>query len=93
MTQRQRQLLDFIGAQIAETGVCPSYTEMREALGLASKSGINRLIMSLEERGHIRRLKGRFRAIEIAQPEQQQRAVIVCPHCGGRIGAHLAEAA
>ncbi|GBD44739.1 LexA repressor [bacterium HR40] len=68
LTQRQLQLLRFIHAYVAENGVPPSFEEMRAALRLRSKSGIHRLISGLEERGYIRRLAYRARAIEILKP-------------------------
>ena len=68
LTQRQLQLLRFIYAYVAEHGVPPSFDEMRAALKLRSKSGIHRLISGLEERGYIRRLAYRARAIEILKP-------------------------
>ena len=68
LTQRQLQLLRFIYSYASEHGVPPSFDEMRAALGLRSKSGIHRLITGLEERGYIRRLAYRPRAIEILKP-------------------------
>lgn len=65
LTARQRELLDFIAAHIAKTRCAPTYTEMAEHMGLMSKSGINRLVVGLEERGVIRRLPDRARAIQI----------------------------
>ena len=65
LTKKQRELLLFINDRIKETGVSPSFDEMKEALDLASKSGIHRLITALEERGFIRRLAHRARALEI----------------------------
>lgn len=65
LTQKQRQLLIFIDSRLQETGVSPSFDEMKEALNLKSKSGIHRLITALEERGFIRRLPHRARALEI----------------------------
>ena len=65
MTPRQLECLRFIDARIRETGVCPSYEEMQAAIGLKSKSGIHRLVAALEERGYIRRLSARARAIEV----------------------------
>jgi repressor LexA len=65
LTSKQRELLLFINEQIKETGVSPSFDEMKEALDLASKSGIHRLITALEERGFIRRLANRARALEV----------------------------
>ncbi len=68
LTQRQLQLLRFIYAYVQEHGVPPSFDEMRAALRLRSKSGIHRLISGLEERGYIRRLAYRARAIEVLKP-------------------------
>lgn len=65
LTAKQKQLLLFIHGRIKETGVSPSFDEMKEALNLASKSGIHRLITALEERGFIRRLAHRARALEV----------------------------
>ncbi|MGE0408757.1 MAG: transcriptional repressor LexA [Amphiplicatus sp.] len=65
LTQKQRELLVFINERIKETGVSPSFDEMKEALDLRSKSGIHRLITALEERGFIRRLPHRARALEV----------------------------
>ncbi|MFZ4603225.1 MAG: transcriptional repressor LexA [Caulobacterales bacterium] len=65
LTAKQKELLLFIHQRIKETGVSPSFDEMKEALDLASKSGIHRLITALEERGFIRRLAHRARALEV----------------------------
>lgn len=65
LTRKQYELLMFIHERIKETGVSPSFDEMKEALDLKSKSGIHRLITALEERGFIRRLAHRARALEI----------------------------
>ncbi|MEO1029620.1 MAG: transcriptional repressor LexA [Pseudomonadota bacterium] len=65
LTAKQKQLLIFIHGRIKETGVSPSFDEMKEALNLASKSGIHRLITALEERGFIKRLAHRARALEV----------------------------
>jgi repressor LexA len=71
LTGRQRELLKYINEKMKETGVSPSYDEMRIAVNLSSKSGIHRLINALEERGFIRRLANRARAIEIIKfPEE-----------------------
>lgn len=67
MTQKQRDLLEFIQKRLDRDGVPPSFDEMRMALDLKSKSGIHRLITALEERGFIRRLAHRARAIEIVK--------------------------
>src|SRR5262252_5491492 len=70
LTRKQFELLRFIHERLKEAGVPPSFDEMKDALDLRSKSGIHRLITALEERGFIRRLPNRARAIEvIKQPE------------------------
>lgn len=65
LTSKQRELLMFVHERLKETGVPPSFDEMKDALDLRSKSGIHRLIKALEERGFIRRLPNRARAVEI----------------------------
>jgi repressor LexA len=65
LTKKQSELLRFIYERLKETGVPPSFDEMKDALDLRSKSGIHRLIMALEERGFIRRLPNRARALEV----------------------------
>jgi repressor LexA len=65
LTKKQSELLRFINERLKETGVPPSFDEMKDALDLRSKSGIHRLIMALEERGFIRRLPNRARALEV----------------------------
>jgi repressor LexA len=65
LTQKQKELLLFIHARLQEAGVPPSFDEMKDALDLKSKSGIHRLITALEERGFIRRLPHRARALEV----------------------------
>lgn len=65
LTRKQIELLRFIHERLLETGVPPSFDEMKEALDLRSKSGIHRLILALEERGFIRRLPNRARALEV----------------------------
>jgi repressor LexA len=70
LTRKQHELIRFIQVRLEETGVSPSFEEMKEALDLKSKSGVHRLISALEERGFIRRLPNRARALEvIRQPE------------------------
>src|SRR5919199_3030246 len=70
LTRKQFELLRFIHERLKEAGVPPSFDEMKDALDLRSKSGIHRLITALEERGFIRRLPNRARAIEvIKQPD------------------------
>ncbi len=65
LTRKQQELLLFIHERMKETGIPPSFDEMKDALDLASKSGIHRLITALEERGFIRRLPNRARALEV----------------------------
>src|SRR3954453_3124505 len=65
LTKKQHELLMYINQRLAATGVAPSFDEMKDALGLKSKSGIHRLISGLEERGFIRRLPHRARALEV----------------------------
>lgn len=71
LTRKQHELLLYINRRLADSGVSPSFEEMKEALGLKSKSGIHRLISGLEERGFIRRLPHRARALEVVKlPEE-----------------------
>ena len=80
LTKKQSELLRFINERLKESGVPPSFDEMKDALDLASKSGIHRLIIALEERGFIRRLPNRARALEVLKlPESSTPA-------GGRGG-------
>ncbi len=65
LTAKQRELLQFITVRLEDSGVSPSFEEMKEALDLKSKSGVHRLISALEERGFIRRLPNRARALEV----------------------------
>ena len=67
LTRKQLELLRFIHERLKEAGVPPSFDEMKDALDLRSKSGIHRLITALEERGFIRRLPNRARAIEVVR--------------------------
>jgi repressor LexA len=72
LTRKQRELLKFIQERLGETGISPSFDEMKEALGLKSKSGVHRLITGLEERGFIKRLPHRARALDVVRlPEDQ----------------------
>lgn len=72
LTRKQRELLQFIQDRLGETGVSPSFDEMKDALGLKSKSGVHRLITGLEERGFIRRLPHRARALEVMRLAEDQ---------------------
>jgi repressor LexA len=70
LTRKQHELIRFIQQRLEDTGISPSFEEMKEALDLKSKSGVHRLISALEERGFIRRLPNRARALEVLkQPE------------------------
>src|SRR5690606_25089199 len=71
LTRKQHELICFIADRLNETGVSPSFEEMKEALDLKSKSGVHRLISALEERQFIRRLPNRARALEVLRvPER-----------------------
>lgn len=67
LTPKQHELLCFIHNSLEESGVSPSFEEMKDALGLKSKSGVHRLISALEERGFLRRLPNRARALEVTK--------------------------
>jgi repressor LexA len=78
LTAKQRELLLFIDRRLHDSGISPSFDEMREALDLKSKSGVHRLISALEERGFIRRLPNRARALEVLKmPEGRPAATAV----------------
>ena len=78
LTAKQHELLLFINERLNQSGVSPSFDEMREALDLKSKSGVHRLISALEERGFIRRLPNRARALEVLKlPESATPAAAV----------------
>ena len=72
LTSKQRELLLFIDQRLKSSGISPSFDEMREALELKSKSGVHRLISALEERGFIRRLPNRARALEVIKAPEVQ---------------------
>jgi repressor LexA len=77
LTRKQAELLRFIHERLKEAGVPPSFDEMKDALDLRSKSGIHRLITALEERGFIRRLPNRARAIEVIKlPESIAHGIV-----------------
>lgn len=87
LTRKQYDLLMFIHERLRETGVAPSFDEMKEALDLKSKSGIHRLITALEERGFLRRLAHRARALEVIKlpensnmPKPRARTVSAAGH-------------
>ena len=74
LTRKQHELVCFINDRLEETGISPSFEEMKEALDLKSKSGVHRLISALEERHFIRRLPNRARALEVLRmPERPER--------------------
>jgi repressor LexA len=77
LTAKQRELLLFIDGRLKQGGISPSFDEMREALDLKSKSGVHRLISALEERGFIRRLPNRARALEVLKLPETQSATVV----------------
>lgn len=81
LTRKQFELLRFINERLKEAGVPPSFDEMKDALDLRSKSGIHRLITALEERGFIRRLPNRARAIEVIKLPDS-----ITPAAGARRG-------
>ncbi|MES2137407.1 MAG: transcriptional repressor LexA [Pseudomonadota bacterium] len=79
LTAKQRELLLFIDQRLKDGGISPSFDEMREALDLKSKSGVHRLISALEERGFIRRLPNRARALEVVKVPDARPAATVTP--------------
>jgi repressor LexA len=79
LTAKQRELLLFIDNRLNESGISPSFDEMREALDLKSKSGVHRLISALEERGFIRRLPNRARALEVLKLPEGRPSATVTP--------------
>ncbi len=82
LTRKQHELLRFINERLSESGVSPSFDEMKDALGLKSKSGIHRLITALEERGFIRRLPHRARALEVLKLPEEAVANTRAPETG-----------
>lgn len=85
LTAKQHELLRFINQRLGETGVSPSFDEMREALDLKSKSGVHRLISALEERQFIRRLPNRARALEVIKmPDIASPTTAAAPMASGR---------
>ena len=79
LTVKQHELLLFIDNRLKESGISPSFDEMREALELKSKSGVHRLISALEERGFIRRLPNRARALEVVKFPETRASATVTP--------------
>src|SRR6187399_280125 len=79
LTRKQHELICFIADRLNDTGVSPSFEEMKEALDLKSKSGVHRLISALEERGFIRRLPNRARALEVLKMPETRAAAPKAP--------------
>ena len=79
LTSKQHELLLFINERLNQSGVSPSFDEMREALDLKSKSGVHRLISALEERGFIARLPNRARALEVLKLPESATPAAVAP--------------
>ena len=93
LTKKQLELLNFIHAHLEKTGISPSFEEMKEDLDLKSKSGIHRLVTALEERGYLRRLKNRARALEVlrlpgeeegAKPKPSRGQNVIAPQFGAK---------
>jgi repressor LexA len=83
LTRKQHELLMFIHERLKEAGVPPSFDEMKDALDLRSKSGIHRLIKALEERGFIRRLPNRARAVEVVRLPDSMSPGLAAPRSKG----------
>ena len=79
LTRKQHELICFIQDRLAESGVSPSFEEMKDALELKSKSGVHRLISALEERGYLRRLPNRARALEVLKVPERAEAKAAAP--------------
>jgi repressor LexA len=87
LTRKQRELLQFIQERLGDSGISPSFDEMKDALGLKSKSGVHRLITGLEERGFIRRLPHRARALEVTRLSDDQMGSRTAASGGGAASA------
>ncbi|MGQ0559606.1 MAG: transcriptional repressor LexA [Sphingosinicella sp.] len=88
LTRKQQELLLYINQRLGESGVSPSFEEMKEALDLKSKSGVHRLISALEERGFIRRLPNRARALEILRMPETRGGPAMSPRTGPLVAAN-----
>lgn len=84
LTRKQHELICFIDDRLGQTGVSPSFEEMKEALDLKSKSGVHRLISALEERGFLRRLPNRARALEVIKMPERAEAKKPAPRTPAR---------
>ena len=90
LTAKQHELLLFIQKRLEDTGISPSFEEMKEALDLKSKSGVHRLISALEERGFIRRLANRARALEVLkQPDNVEAKAPVAANSNDALNAAM----
>ncbi|OYW22957.1 MULTISPECIES: LexA family transcriptional regulator [unclassified Sphingomonas] len=90
LTRKQHELICFINDRLADTGVSPSFEEMKEALDLKSKSGVHRLISALEERQFIRRLPNRARALEVLRmPDRPENTRTAKPSTASTIPANI----
>lgn len=92
LTRKQHELICFIADRLNESGVSPSFEEMKEALDLKSKSGVHRLISALEERGFLRRLPNRARALEVLKLPERPEAKRVAPRSSAAPAIRPAEA-
>ena len=90
LTAKQHELIRFIQTRLEETGISPSFEEMKEALDLKSKSGVHRLISALEERGFIRRLPNRARALEVLKTPEE---AVASPRARNAAAASMPSAA
>lgn len=88
LTRKQHELLIYIHDRLADDGISPSFEEMKDALGLKSKSGVHRLISALEERDFIRRLPNRARALEVLKIPERSEVRAVKPVLRAEVSAH-----
>jgi len=87
LTRMQSRALAFIERYVAENGISPTYDEIAAEIGLASKSGVNRLVTGLEQRGRVRKLAGKARGIEIVGgPDFHLKRILDAISCSGFIG-------
>jgi repressor LexA len=93
LTAKQHELIRFIQQRLEETGISPSFEEMKEALDLKSKSGVHRLISALEERGFLRRLPNRARALEVIRQPEDATPARGAANAGGNVVSLAAAAA
>lgn len=89
LTAKQHELIQFIQQRLEETGISPSFEEMKEALDLKSKSGVHRLISALEERGFLRRLPNRARALEVIRQPGDMTPARSGSQAGGPAGGNV----